>query len=309
MAGVRLVPKRTVDAHEAQLRAAVAAAWSSQLVKVTVTLRSHGIVLPALTAAGPAVAAARGVAVPNLWSQSEWLRNVNQHLAPVAKQVTQASVDAATATLRLPSLWGQADSADATAQAIVDRAIGLGEWIGARLDAAAVRGPAPAPQAIVAASRRTPPAPAPVPGASSGAGAAEDVVEVDMASVLGTAPDILGSIIAAMANAAATTASEDVTSYLAQYVTSIDADPYLSATKSWNNVGDDNVREAHQSVEDVSINEYFDVGGDSMLGPGDPDGSDENTINCRCWVTYDGVVPEGSGYEAGQAPQMQGENA
>ena len=308
MAGVRLVPKRTVDAHEALLRNAVQAAWAEQLVKLTVTLRSHGISLPALTAAGPAVAAARGhISVPHLWSQQSWQRSLATHLAPVASSVTKASLDAATATLRLPSLWGQADSTDATAEAIVARATSVGQWIGDRLDAAAVRGPAP--PALIAAARRPNPA-APPPGSSSGGGtaAAEDVVEVDLAAVLGTAPDILGDIISAMANASATMASEDVTSYLASYVVSAEAEPYLSATKTWNNVGDEKVRDSHQGVDDVSINELFDVGG-GMAGPGDPAGDDSETINCRCWVTYDGVVPEGSGYEDGGAPDYQGENA
>lgn len=307
MAGVRLVPKRTVDAHEAQLRTAVAAAWAEQLVKLTVTLRSHGISLPALTAAGkPAVAAVRGTAIPRLWSQESWQRNLSTHLAPAASAVAQGSLDAATATLKLPSLWGQADSSDDTAQAIVARATSLGQWIGDRLDAAAVRGPAPAALTAAAARKRQTPSPA---APSSGAGtAAEDAVELDLVAVLGSAPDILGSVISAMATTSATLASEDVTQYLASYVVSAEAPPYLSATKSWNNVGDDSVRETHQSVEDVSINELFDVGG-GMVGPGDPEGPDDETINCRCWVTYDGVVPEGSGYEDGQAPQYQGENA
>jgi hypothetical protein len=90
-------------------------------------------------------------------------------------------------------------------------------------------------------------------------------------------------------------------------VVSPEAEAYLSATKSWVNVGDEKVRETHDGVADVAINELFDVGG-GMVGPGDPAGDDSETINCRCHVEYDGVVPEGSGYEAGQAPQYSGES-
>lgn len=34
----------------------------------------------------------------------------------------------------------------------------------------------------------------------------------------------------------------------------------------------------------VGLEEYFDVGGDQLAYPGDPDGSPEETINCRCTV-------------------------
>lgn len=310
--GKRLVPKTLVDKHEDQLRAAVTAAWTDQLVKVSVTLRSHGIAMPALTAAG-AAAAVGHVAVPNVWSQSAWERNVNTHLAPVAQSVAQASVDAATSTVKIPSLWGHADSSEKTAQAIVDQALKTGAWIGQRLDAAAVRGPAPQPRAITAAGKKKVQA---AGGASdededdaadaAAADAVEDAMTFDLGSVLGTGGDILGDLISSMANTAATMASDDVTSYLASYVVSAEASPYLSATKSWENAGDDKVRDSHDGVDDVPINELFDVGG-GMVGPGDPQGGDDEVANCRCWVEYEGVVPEGSGYEAGQAPQYQGE--
>jgi hypothetical protein len=308
MAGKRLVPKSLVESNEDKLRAAVAAAWADQLVKLTTTLRSHGITL-SLTAAGkPAVAALGSKAIPNLWSQSAWLKNLDTHLAPVANEVADASLNAATTTLGLASLWGQADTTDDAAQAIVDRAISYGQWIGDRLDAAAVKGPAPTAVTAAGKPKTTgPPIKAPSPTVEElGTEPVGDVVEVDLASILAIAPDALGDVIASMANTAATLASQDVTNYLAAYVTSAEADPYLSATKTWNNTGDDRVRETHQDVEDVPINELFDVGG-GMVGPGDPAGDDSETINCRCWVTYDGVVPEGSGYEAGQAPQYQGE--
>lgn len=299
MAGVRLVPKRLVVAHEKSLRSAVDAAWAEQFLRIQTTLRGHGINL-SLTAAG-AAAAVGHISIPGLWSQDAWEHSVGTHLQPVASDVAKASLQAATTSVRIPSLWGQADTTDVTIKAITDKALGIGAWIGKRLDAAATKGPAPKPHAIVAAIKPKQPA------GTVAVEDAGDVMEVDLTQVLATAGDILGDIISAMANTAATTGSQDVTNYLAQYVTSMEADPYLSASKSWNNAGDDRVREAHQDVDDVAINESFDVGGEPMIGPGDPQASDENTANCRCYVTYDGVVPEGSGYEDGQAPQYQGE--
>ncbi len=270
MAGVRLVPKHVVDSHARQLRAAVLAAWEDQLIRIHVTLRANGIVLHSLTAAGKAggAAAAKHTSVPALWSQDAWVRSLDTHLAPVATDVALAAVQAAVKTLKAErALWGLTHNADKTAAAVVARATSSGAWIGQRLDRAGVQGTG---HALTAADVKLG---SPTEGTAG--------VDTTIMGVLATAPDILGDTIGAMANTIATMGSEDVTSYLASAVTSIDAEPYLSATKSWNNVGDDKVRDTHQDVNDVAINEYFDVGG-GMIGPGDPDGPDEEVINCRC---------------------------
>lgn len=36
----------------------------------------------------------------------------------------------------------------------------------------------------------------------------------------------------------------------------------------------------------VSMDDYFEVGGDQLMFPGDPDGSPEETINCRCAIVF-----------------------
>lgn len=56
------------------------------------------------------------------------------------------------------------------------------------------------------------------------------------------------------------------------------------AKKQWLTSGNDNVREAHAEAngQTVDADEAFDVGGESLRFPGDPDGSPENIINCHC---------------------------
>lgn len=54
--------------------------------------------------------------------------------------------------------------------------------------------------------------------------------------------------------------------------------------KEWLTAHDDRVRDAHMEADGqiVGIDEPFNVGGEELAHPGDPDGSPENVINCRC---------------------------
>jgi hypothetical protein len=54
--------------------------------------------------------------------------------------------------------------------------------------------------------------------------------------------------------------------------------------KKWLTSGNDNVRPAHQeaNTQTVPVDEPFDVGGEQLMHPGDPNGSPENVINCHC---------------------------
>lgn len=54
--------------------------------------------------------------------------------------------------------------------------------------------------------------------------------------------------------------------------------------KRWLNSGGDNVREAHIEANNqtVPVTEPFEVGGEQLMHPGDPDGRPDNIINCHC---------------------------
>jgi Phage Mu protein F like protein len=62
--------------------------------------------------------------------------------------------------------------------------------------------------------------------------------------------------------------------------------------KEWITVGDDKVRPAHEDAgaqyteNPIPLDEPFDVGGEEMMFPGDPEASIENVINCRCCIGY-----------------------
>lgn len=58
------------------------------------------------------------------------------------------------------------------------------------------------------------------------------------------------------------------------------------STKIWVAVMDQNTRDSHAMTDgqEVPIDQPFDVGGESLDYPGDPAGSAENTINCRCTI-------------------------
>jgi hypothetical protein len=60
------------------------------------------------------------------------------------------------------------------------------------------------------------------------------------------------------------------------------------ATKTWNTTSE-NPRPAHDEADGqtVDINDSFDVGGEDLQFPGDPDGSPDNIINCMCVVSYE----------------------
>lgn len=250
MASKRLVSKADVADYEARLRAACTKALDAQTVSVNATLRQYGMVGNLTAAASPpkrkkkATGVATGAIVaPLAWNAQQWAKNVNEHIAPVARQVAVDAALAASATFAGTALWGMATSVESTTAAIIGRAVASGNAIGDRLDAA---------------------------------GVADDDVAKGMQAVLDTADDILANVVGAMGQAAATMASHATANALIAY----NAPAYLSATKTWNNQGDDRVRESHQDVDDVQINELFSVGGDELTGPGDPSGSDEEVINC-----------------------------
>ncbi len=59
--------------------------------------------------------------------------------------------------------------------------------------------------------------------------------------------------------------------------------------KIWLTNISDRTRDEHIDADGqtVALNEHFDVGGEMMEYPGDPNGSAENVINCRCVIGYE----------------------
>lgn len=66
----------------------------------------------------------------------------------------------------------------------------------------------------------------------------------------------------------------------------------LTYKREWISTNDDRVREIHQEADGQRVDgdEEFEVGGESLAYPGDPNGSPENICNCRCVVGY--IFPE-----------------
>jgi uncharacterized protein with gpF-like domain len=62
----------------------------------------------------------------------------------------------------------------------------------------------------------------------------------------------------------------------------------LNLLKEWVAATDERTREDHLDADGqvVGLSESFDVGGESLMFPGDPSGSPGNIINCRCTVAY-----------------------
>ena len=60
--------------------------------------------------------------------------------------------------------------------------------------------------------------------------------------------------------------------------------PGQNMTKTWKSGYDARVRDAHKAANNqmVPFNSKFEVGGESLQRPGDPEGSASNVINCRC---------------------------
>lgn len=62
----------------------------------------------------------------------------------------------------------------------------------------------------------------------------------------------------------------------------------LQLKKEWIAADDERTRDPHRDVDGdiVGMDDTFSVGGEKLRYPGDPMGSAENTINCRCAVGY-----------------------
>lgn len=73
----------------------------------------------------------------------------------------------------------------------------------------------------------------------------------------------------------------------------------VSLRREWISSNDDRTRDDHAGADGqiVGAEQEFSVGGEAMMYPGDPSGSAENVVNCRCVVAY--VPPDGEDNEQG----------
>lgn len=90
----------------------------------------------------------------------------------------------------------------------------------------------------------------------------------------------------------------------------------LVAERTWTSLGDNRTRASHAEADGqtAGTTDTFTVGGDSLRFPCDPDGSAEETCNCRCylywsfeWSTDAGAVstrPVGDIYDNGDAATL-----
>ena len=63
----------------------------------------------------------------------------------------------------------------------------------------------------------------------------------------------------------------------------------IELKKVWNTTEDERTRISHRIADGqkVDMNENFLVNGESLMYPGDSNGSASNVINCRCFLTYE----------------------
>lgn len=101
--------------------------------------------------------------------------------------------------------------------------------------------------------------------------------------------DYVGSVIAGMSRYRAEMIARTETHGAANYGAMGAAEQTgLPLNKEWVAASDERTREAHAEADGqvVGMDSPFEVGGEFLLYPGDPAGSAENVINCRCAVSY-----------------------
>lgn len=87
----------------------------------------------------------------------------------------------------------------------------------------------------------------------------------------------------------ATFIGEDEANALVNYDELKEAVELGKSRKTWRTVGDKAVRDTHRAVEGktIPLDKPFIVGGYEMMVPRDPEvDAPEETVNCRCWLTF-----------------------
>lgn len=96
---------------------------------------------------------------------------------------------------------------------------------------------------------------------------------------------VSSSFSAVRALVIARTETHAAANFASQAVAEATGDPLQ---KQWVATADSRTRDDHLDTDGkiVGLNDSFDVGGEQLEYPGDPSGSAENVINCRCQAVY-----------------------
>lgn len=94
---------------------------------------------------------------------------------------------------------------------------------------------------------------------------------------------------ASRAQTIARTETAAAASYTAQAIAELGG---ITMIRRWVSAENERTRQAHRDADgqERGMHEPFEVGGELLMYPGDPNGSAHNVINCRCQVVFD--LPE-----------------
>lgn len=83
----------------------------------------------------------------------------------------------------------------------------------------------------------------------------------------------------------------------------------LTLNKVWLATGDNRTRPAHEDADgqEVGINDTFEVGGEELDFPGDPNGSAGNIVDCRCTVYFTQTQANGQETDIGADDTLESE--
>lgn len=241
----RLVAPHEVTGWQRAVAEVMAAAQARMRSRVGAALDAHG-----LDWSSPSNSAA------GLWSQAEWNRVVDEVVEPVALDLAGEMFTRLRSRVNVKGAWGGKDDRRRVADLLVLRAKQGGQRVA---DAIA------APRAVTAAGRTTPVVRHPD-------------AQRTVADAYQMAFDQLNKLAESVASHMSQAAQQVLIDTAAKY------EPLIQNVWCCSFV--ERSREAHMDADGQRQNAGvpFEVGGELLLYPGDPEGSDENTANCLCWL-------------------------
>lgn len=252
MAPVRLLPRDEVDGWKAQIRDGCQAAQDRQRHAIGVLLTAHGLKWSSPVTKAPTT----------LWDQDTWAAAVAAELAPAARAVAGEILGNLRGRTTGKPWRGLPDPVEQMVGLVTIRAVEAGPALGSRLSAAT---------AILAAAG----------GVRYGGVThpeAQPTILDEYQARFAELDRMAGNIANAMSNQAIQLLAETATA----------TEPTVEYV--WN-CAMINSRPGHVDADGQTIpaGNLFDVDGEPLLYPGDPGGSDENVMNCQCWLEVEGL--------------------